>query len=167
MNVILKQVKHEEKQILANLLEKFDYEFSQYDGRDVNSDGLYGYQYLDCYWTDEDRYAYFIMADEKLAGFAMIYNYREEGDPETDFQISEFFVMHKYRRLGVGRQAFFQVLDKHRGRCGLGCHPKNIPSVRFWNKVIGEHTKGRYETIKSKSPFPDGAYADMFYFNNG
>ena len=164
MQVELKQVELEEREILANLLEKFDYEFSQYDGRDVNKLGLYGYPYLDCYWTDKDRRAYFIFVSGKLAGFAMIYNYREEGDPETDFQISEFFVMYKYRRLGVGKQAFFQLLDKHKGRCGLKCVSKNVSSVRFWENVINEYTNGQYKSMKIKSDFPGGV--DMFLFDS-
>lgn len=53
MNVELQRVKLEEREILSNLLEKYDYEFSQYDNRDVNKLGLYGYQYLDYYWTEK------------------------------------------------------------------------------------------------------------------
>ena len=39
---------------------------------DVNDDGAYGYRYLDHYWTEEGRYAYFIKVSGKLAGFVMI-----------------------------------------------------------------------------------------------
>ena len=55
MKVELQLVKLEEREILSNLLEKYDYEFSQYDNRDVNKLGLYGYQYLDYYWTEKNR----------------------------------------------------------------------------------------------------------------
>ena len=158
------KVEIEEREILTNLLEKFDYEFSQYDGRDVNKLGLYGYPYLDYYWSDEDRYAYFIYVNTKLAGFAMIYNYRDKGDPETDFQVSEFFVMYKYRRSGVGKQAFFQLLDKHKGRCGLRCLSKNIASVQFWDNVINEYTNGQYKCMKIKSDSSNGT--DMFLFDS-
>lgn len=36
MNIELRQVQLEDREILSNLLEKYDYEFSQYDNRDVN-----------------------------------------------------------------------------------------------------------------------------------
>ena len=49
MDIELKPVKIQQREILANLLEKYLYEFSQYDGRDVNALGLYGYRYLDYY----------------------------------------------------------------------------------------------------------------------
>jgi len=41
MNIELKCVNVEDKEILRNLLEKYDYEFSQWDNRDVNKLGLW------------------------------------------------------------------------------------------------------------------------------
>ena len=75
MTVTLCPVSLEQKEILRNLLEKYDYEFSQWDLRDVNENGLFGYEYLDNYWTEENRWAYFIRADGKLAGFVMVNDY--------------------------------------------------------------------------------------------
>ena len=95
MTVELKQVTIDEKEILRNLLEKYNYEFSQWDKRDVNKLGLYGYEYLDYYWTEDKRWAYFIFADDKLAGFVMVNNLPEVDDRETDFQIAEFFILYK------------------------------------------------------------------------
>jgi predicted acetyltransferase len=106
--------------------------------------------------------------DGNLAGFVMVFNHRNEGDPETDYQIAEFFVIYKYRRSGVGKQAFFQVLDKHKGRWGLGTHPKNVTAMKFWENSICEYTKGKYESIKSNSnAYPDGSHINLFYFDNG
>jgi len=169
MQVALRQVPIEEREILANLLEKYGYEFSQYTGQDVNSLGLYGYKYLDCYWLEENRWAYFIMADGKLAGFVLINEYAEAAERETDFSVAEFFVMHKYRRGGVGRQAFFLAADLHRGRWQLKRHPKNLGSVYFWDKVIAEYTKGNYEFVKShpSAAFDaDDTLGDVFFFEN-
>ena len=73
MNTTIKKVTLSEKDTLANLLEKYNYEFSQYDKRQFNSNGLFGYKYLNKYFTEESRYAYFIYVDEILAGFALIF----------------------------------------------------------------------------------------------
>jgi predicted acetyltransferase len=158
----------EDREILSNLLEKYDYEFSQYDDRDVNKLGLYGYKYLDCYWLEENRWAYFIKADGKLAGLVFVTTHAEVDDIETDFSICEFFVMYKYRRKGVGKQAFFQVLEKHKGRWQLRLHPKNTASVHFWGNVINEYTKGEYKLEKShqKAEYCDGTPADVFFFSS-
>ncbi|MCL1996469.1 MAG: GNAT family N-acetyltransferase [Defluviitaleaceae bacterium] len=169
MHVSLRKIELEEREILANLLEKYDYEFSQYDNRDVNKLGLYGYQYLDCYWwEDENRWAYFIEVDSKLAGFIMINDYPEAADRKTDFVISEFFVMYKYRRMGIGEKALFTALDLHRGTWHLKRHPKNENSVYFWNNAINEYTNGKYEMIESypNTEYDDGTLADVFFFDN-
>jgi hypothetical protein len=63
MQITLKTFLKSQREILKNLLEKYDYEFSQYDLRDVNELGLYGYDYLDYYWTEKKRWAFFIYAD--------------------------------------------------------------------------------------------------------
>ena len=89
MRIELVQVRKEEKEVLRNLLEKYDYEFSQYDLRDVNALGLYGYDWLDCYWTEERRWPFFIKVDGQLAGFVMVNDYPETDEP-CDYCLSEF-----------------------------------------------------------------------------
>ena len=131
MEVEIVEIKEEEKEVLLNLIEKYLYEFSQWEKTDVNVEGNYGYEYLDCYFEEENRYPYFIKVDGKLAGFAMISDYPEVPEETTDYCLSELFVMHKYRRGGVGRKAVNSVLDKHHGKWQLKRHPHNTVSVKF------------------------------------
>lgn len=49
MEVEIVEIKEEEKEVLLNLIEKYLYEFSQWEKTDVNVEGNYGYEYLDCY----------------------------------------------------------------------------------------------------------------------
>ena len=72
MDILIELVKKEEKEILKNLMEKYRYEFSQYDDLDTNNLGLYGYDYFDNYWTENNRFPFFIKVNNKLAGFIMI-----------------------------------------------------------------------------------------------
>lgn len=157
----------DEKEILKNLLEKYDYEFSQWDKRDVNKLGLYGYDYLDCYWTDKNRWAYFILAADKLAGFAMVNDY-SEGNEKTDYTMSEFSVLYKYRKMGVGRQAAFSVFDKFHGSWQIKMHPRNIVSIKFWNNVVSEYTAENYRFIKAcdGTSCLDGSPGDIILFKN-
>ena len=46
MEVEIVEVKEEEKEVLLNLIEKYLYEFSQWEKTDVNVEGNYGYEYL-------------------------------------------------------------------------------------------------------------------------
>ena len=56
MKTTIKKVTLSEKENLANLLEIYNYEFSQYDKRQFNNIGLFGYKYLNNYFTEESRY---------------------------------------------------------------------------------------------------------------
>ena len=169
MQVVLRKVDLEDREVLANLLEKYSYEFSQYNKNDVNKLGLYGYQYLDCYfWEGEKRWAYFIEADGNLAGFVMINDYPEVEDRKTDFVVSEFFVLYKYRRMGIGKKALFMALDLHQGTWHLKRHPDNESSVHFWNVAINEYTGGKFEIIENypNTEYEDGSLADVIFFDN-
>ncbi len=168
MNITIDPVSVEEKEILRNLMEKYDYEFSQYDGRDVNPLGLYGYDWLDNYWTDKSRHAFFIRVDGKLAGFAMVIGYTEVFK-DAQYSMSEFFVMYKYRRLGVGSFAAKTMFDRFPGVWELKRHPKNVGSVFFWDHVIDSYTGGDYTCIHGCPDciYDDGTPADMFCFSTG
>ena len=168
--VDLIEVTKKEKAVLFNLFEKYSYEFSQWVKTDVDDNGLYNYEWLDYYFTEGNRYPYLIKIDDRLAGFVMISDYPEVPEETTDFCISEFFIMHKYRRSGYGRNAVFQVLDKHHGRWQLKCHPHNLASVYFWKSVIHEYTNGKYKLIESypnrEVDYDDGTPANVFFFEN-
>ncbi len=168
MQFELEQATFDQKEILRNLLEKYDYEFSQYDGRDVNGLGLYGYRYLDNYWTEEGRWAFFLKADGKLAGFAMVNNYPEAGEP-VDYCMSEFFVMYKYRRCGLGRWAAYALFDRFPGLWQLKRTPRNTGSVYFWDKVVSGYTEGAFwlERGRADIAYDDGTPADLFTFRTG
>ena len=164
------EAKKEDRDTMMNLLEKYLYEFSQWEKMDIGDDGLYGYEYLDCYFEEENRYPYFIKVDDKLAGLILVSDYPEVPEENTDFCLSEFFIMNKYRRKGYGKEAVFQVLNMHHGKWQLKRHPHNIGSVHFWNKVISEYTKGNYRLVE-KYPnkdvdYEDGTPADVFFFEN-
>ena len=159
MEVFLAEKK--DRDTLMALLEKYLYEFSQWDKCDVNDDGLYGYEYLDCYFEEEHRYPYLIKVDGKIAGLILVSDYPE---------VPEFFVLHKYRRNGYGKKAVFEVFDKHHGKWQLKRHPHNTASVYFWDNVVNEYTKGNYRLVKNypnnEVDYNDGTPADVFFFEN-
>lgn len=166
MKMELLPVEKQDKEILRNLLEKYNYEFSRYDGRDVNSLGLYDYSYLDHYWTEKNRWAFFMKVDGKLAGFAMVNDYPESQDEETDYTMAEFFVMYKYRRCGVGGWACRALFEKFPGRWQLRRHPNNIGSVHFWDKIVAECSGGNFRLMRSHpaADYDDGTLGDVFFF---
>lgn len=163
MKITLDPVSVDEKEILRNLMEKYDYEFSQYDNRDVNPLGLFGYNWLDCYWTEEGRYPFFIRVDGKLAGFVMVGNFMEVFK-DAQYCISEFFVMYKYRRRGVGSTAAKAVFDRLPGVWELKRHPENRVAVHFWDKVIAAQDPDFTMVMSEEAAYDDGTPAEVFRF---
>lgn len=159
-----------DKNTMMNLLEKYLYEFSTWEKTDVDDNGNYGYEYLDCYFTEENRFPYFIKVDGKLAGFILVSDYPEVPEEKTDYCLSEFFVMNKYRRKGYGKEAVFQVLNLHHGKWQLKRHPHNTASVCFWDNVIDKYTSGNYRLVENypneEVDYEDGTPADVFFFTN-
>ena len=165
MTIEITAVERDEKEILRNLLEKYDYELSQYGDGDVNKLGLYGFDYFDNYWQDgAKRWAYFIKVDGKLAGFAMLVaDYFYLKDRQTDYLMNDFFVMYKYRGTGVGKYAANYLFDKFQGAWQLNTVNRNTGSVAFWKKVIGDYTGGVYEIVPNEELGAE--HHKVFYFS--
>ena len=144
MNVELRRVACEDKPVLQNLLQLYLHDYTEFgDDDDVDESGRFNYPYLDLYWTEPERRAFFIRADGKLAGFVLV----REGLGDEPHSIAEFFVMRKYRRRGVGRIAAHQVFALFPGRWRVQQSPRNMGAQAFWRQVIGEYTGGRFEEI--------------------
>ena len=136
-----------DRQRLENLLEKYNYGFSQYDTTHFGADGLFGYEWLPTYFEGrDDRAAYLIYAEESLAGFALI-NRIAECDRPLDWAVAEFFVAYPFRRNGVGSAAMEQVFVRHSGRWQIKYHSKNLPSAAFWNGIARHYPAGSVETL--------------------
>ncbi|MEG0766651.1 MAG: GNAT family N-acetyltransferase, partial [Clostridia bacterium] len=113
-------------------------------------------------------HAFFIRVDGKLGGFAMVNDVSEVEGEKTDYAMAEFFVMYKYRRMGIGREVAYEIFERFPGKWQLKRHPKNVPSVYFWNKVIDGYTKGKYRLVSAcpHTAYQDGTLADVFFFDN-
>lgn len=156
-------VTEDRKATLANLLEKYLYEFSQYDKWELDDNGLFGYDYIDEYFTEDDRFAYFIYADNKLAGFVLLNKY-PECDKPIDWSIAEFFVSYNFRKQGVATETVRQLFEKHKGYYHIKYHRMNTASVIFWNKVAKNYSGGNYEIVIGDEPYFDGTEATVLFF---
>ena len=129
----------------------------------MNEHGYYGYSYLDYYWTEEKRFAYFIMVDQKIAGFVLVCDYCEATKEADALSIAEFFVMKNFRRQGIGRRAAEITFDLFPGTWEVHQYLENKESLLFWENVIGRYTSGTFE--KKIMNTEDGEQQVML-FNN-
>lgn len=92
-----------------------------------------------------------IRADGRPAGFALVGQAPfPHMTPGRDFRMSEFFVMSRFRRAGVGQRAAHAIFDRFRGVWEVSELPANTAAVRFWRAVIGEYTGGMFEDTIEK-----------------
>lgn len=144
MNIEIRIAQKDEEPVLKHLLELYLYDFTEFLDLDVQDDGTFGYKYLPHYWTESGRYPFIVSVDGKWAGFVLVRFIQEEGK-EAYYSVAEFFVMKKYRGLGLGKKMAVHVFDQFPGKWEVTQFEKNVPAQRFWRKVIAEYTGGKFE----------------------
>lgn len=138
MTVRLQPATLADKPVLRQLMELYQYDFSEMDGTDVDAHGRFGYRYLNHYWTEPERAPFLLRAEGKLAGFVLINAHAyTEG---VDQALAEFFVMRKYRRQSIGRQAAHQAFRLRQGIWEVQIPHENPVAQRFWAEVIADFT---------------------------
>ena len=147
----IEKVTEENKSVLRQLIELYEYDFSQYTQNDVNEHGFFGYKYFDHYWTEKDRYPFFIKIGGKLAGFVLVNQHCYISKDPTTKSIAEFFVMRKYRRKNAGKDVAKQIFNIFPGKWEVLQHGENEISKMFWINVISEYTNGEYEIQTAKT----------------
>ena len=135
--VSLEAVGEEHKAVLANLLQLYRYDLSEFRSYELSDHGTYVYRFLDHYWTEAGRHPFFIRHGGRLAGFALA---RERDDEVTE--VAEFFVVRSRRRTGVGLAAALALFERFPGEWELFHDDANHVGARFWARVISEVAPG-------------------------
>ncbi|MCZ1267873.1 GNAT family N-acetyltransferase [Paenibacillus tundrae] len=145
MNIKIELVPRERSQVIRHLMQFYLYDFTKYLNIDVDGNGVFPeYPGLDAFWSEEDRkFPFLITSDEAPAGFALVERC-EPGSKDNDYYLTEFFVMQKYRRSGVGTGAAYELFERFPGRWKVTQVRNNVIAQAFWRKIIGEYTGGRF-----------------------
>lgn len=130
------------RETLANLLQFYIYDFSEFIDAHVEENGRFGEYPLKEYWTEKNHFAYLIRINGKYAGFVLVKSL--EAETSTYFSIAEFFIMKKYRRMGVGKSVAKDIFHIHSGNWRVFQMKSNEPAQLFWRNVIKEYTGGQY-----------------------
>jgi len=128
-NVAVHVATIDDKPIVAQLLELYAHDFSEFAKADVDETGRFGYRWLDNYWTETERHPFLIRVDGRLAGVVLV----RAGRPHD---MAEFFVMRKYRRAGVGRDAARAVFAMFPGEWQVRQQASNPAATAFWRTAI-------------------------------
>ena len=106
----------EQKATLANLLELYSHDFSEFVDLEIGPDGRFGYSDLDIYWTEPERHPLLVYVDTRLAGFALIDGLQRGSSDGMVWDVAEFFILRRYRRTGIGTEVARQVWKRFPGR---------------------------------------------------
>lgn len=131
-----------DKAVLRRLLQLYHYDFSEWNGDDVDEHGEFAHSYLDQYWTDPDSHPFLFRRAGRWAGFALV---RTAGVND----MSEFFIMRKYRGAGAGREAARQLFAMFPGPWQVRQLPGNGAATAFWRTVV---PSGYQETVAGEGP---------------
>jgi predicted acetyltransferase len=129
---------------LRNVLQLYQYDFSEIEPVAIDHDGRF--HQLDELEFDQ---GYFITVDGAIAGFALVKRQTRQDNGENVWWMSEFFVMRRYRRFGVGAHAARHVLHRHSGVWEVTETPNNVAALAFWRNVLAPYG---YEEVTFDDP---------------
>jgi predicted acetyltransferase len=129
-------------------MQLYAHDFSEFTGLDVGEDGRFsgGTPIVSC-WVEPFRHAYFVRAEGRIAGFAIVdERSRLTGDPEVA-DMAEFFVLRKYRRKGVGARAAALAFARFARRWAVRQAASNVAATAFWRRTIAAYTGGAFREV--------------------
>ncbi|MGO4106266.1 GNAT family N-acetyltransferase [Paenibacillus sp. YAF4_2] len=145
MSVLLEKIMEEGLDVLKNLFEFAAYDLSELSRSTINETGSYISNLNYREWYGDPNYnLYFIRVDGELAGFVIIKYLSIEGI----YYLNHFFVLRKYRRNNIGKQAAIKAFKLYMGKWRVSEFDWNTPAQIFWRKVIKEYTNGQYNEIR-------------------
>jgi predicted acetyltransferase len=113
MNTVISEATASDRDILANLLQLYTHDFTDFEDWNIGDDGRFSDEPVQRWLDDPLRQPYIIRIDEKIAGFALVdRGSRISGDPDV-IDMGEFFIMRRYRRQGVGTDAARWLFERY------------------------------------------------------
>jgi predicted acetyltransferase len=153
----------EQESILANLLELYAYDFSEFNDLELGVDGRFGYGSLALYWTEPGRHPFLVWVEGKLAGLVLVKRGSEVSGNAEVWDVAEFFVLRGCRRLGIGTQIASEVWRRFPGLWEVRVMESNVPALDFWAHAISIFAG---EAIRPVRVEKDGKYWALFSFES-
>src|SRR5437870_8066717 len=83
----------EQEPILANLLELYAHDFSEFNDLELGADGRFGYKHLPLYWLEPNRHPFLVKVNSKIAGLVLVKRGSEISANGMIWDMAEFFVV--------------------------------------------------------------------------
>jgi predicted acetyltransferase len=154
----------EHESILANLLELYVHDFSEFYPLELGADGRFGYQHLPLYLSEPNRYPFLVKVDGKLAGFAFVKRAPGVARSGEIWDMAEFFIVRAYRKRGIGRRVAGAVWERFPGLWEVRVMESNRAARGFWMKAVADFSGVPVEPVTIEK---DGMHWLVFAFESG
>jgi predicted acetyltransferase len=134
--------------VLANMLELYAHDFSEFVPLELGDDGRFGYKKLDLYWSDTSRRAFTARFQNKLAGLVLVKKGSEISGNAEVWDMAEFFILRGYRRRGIGAELAAKVWHACPGLWEVRVRTNNTAAVRFWNSAVARFTGQEAKSVR-------------------
>jgi len=147
-SVELRVAQRNDASTLGSMLHLYLHDLSPFTGATIGDDGRFAYPRLPQYWTvegeAEGRVPYIILAGGEMAGFALKSSHSCLGRSAPVSNVSEFFVLRRWRGQGVGSMASRALFDRYAGQWEVAQLRANTPARAFWLRVIDDYAHHRF-----------------------
>jgi predicted acetyltransferase len=159
--VSLDAARPDDATLLGNLVQLYIHDLSAvFPDIAPGPDGRFSYRTLSLYWSEPTRrFPFLIRCGTQVAGFILVTRGSPVSeDPET-FDVAEFFVMRRYRRAGVGREAAALLWSRLPGKWTVRVTEANRGGLAFWDGVMGTLGSQVTASVRPGRPAPWRVYA--------
>jgi predicted acetyltransferase len=132
----------EQMPIVANLIQLYAHDFSEFHHLELDADGRFGYDPLPLYWSEPRRHPFLVRVDGNLAGFVLV---KSNG---AVWDMAEFFVVRGYRRRGIGTALALDIWKRFPGPWEVRVMQSNHSALHFWNRAISEFTGAPLQPVR-------------------
>lgn len=122
--------------ILANLIELYAHDFSEFHPLDIGPDGRFGYSSLPLYWSEPGRHPFLVRMDDKLAGLVLVKKGAAVSLSGSVWDMAEFFILRGCRRQGIGMRVAHEVWNRFPGRWEIRVMEANVTGKKFWANAV-------------------------------
>jgi predicted acetyltransferase len=137
----------EQEPILANLLELYAHDFSEFHDLEIREDGRFGYKFLPLYWSDPDRYPFLVKVDGNLAGLILVMRGPAVFGNHVVWDMAEFFVLRGYRRRGIGTLMAHEIWRRFLGAWEVRVMQSNVAANHFWAHAVSTFAGEKVDPI--------------------
>jgi predicted acetyltransferase len=131
----------EQEPVLANLLQLYAHDFSEFFDVPLAADGRFGeYKNLSLYWREAGRHPVLVWVDGKLGGFVLVKRGSEVSGDKNVWDMAEFFVIRGYQQRGIGTLIAHDLWKRFPGTWEVRVMQAYVSAQRFWERAISEFT---------------------------